>query len=91
MDKIKINANQKIWVKLKEEGIEHYVNQHNQLMPFKLHTSFREYKNKANEFGYHEFQIWDFMDSFGGVGIRASSLFYLDFVFDKKDLKEVLI
>jgi hypothetical protein len=90
-DKIRINANLTIWVKLKDLGIEHYVIKHNAIMPFQMHTSFKEYKKRANEFGYHEFQIWDFLDIFGNLGMRGSNHFHLDFVFNKKDCEDVIL
>ncbi len=90
-DKIRINANLTIWVKLKDLGIEHYVIKYNAIMPFQMHTSFKEYKNRANEFGYHEFQIWDFLDVFGNLGMRGANHFHLDFVFNKKDCEDIFL
>jgi len=89
IDKLKINANLSVWVKLKDEGIEYYVKNHNSTMPFKFHISFNEYKKQANEYGYHYFQIWSFLDSFGGLGMRSCDYFDMELVFNKEDFEEI--
>lgn len=87
MKHIKFNANHNIKVRLKDKGIEHIVKQHNELMPFKYHTSFKEYKSKADEFGYHSFQLWCFLDHFGNLGMRSCDYFDIDIVFEFKDFE----
>lgn len=87
MKHVQFNCNQKVKVRLHDKGIEHFVKQHNEIMPFKYHTSFKEYKNKADKFGYHEFQLWEFIDNFGGLGMRSHSYFDINIVFEFKDLE----
>lgn len=86
--KVSINANLEIWVKLKDLGIEHYVRNHNRIMPFQMQISFKDYKSRANEFGYHKFQIWTFLSEFGNLDMSSANYFHLDFVFNKTDFKE---
>jgi len=81
------NANHNIKVRLKDKGIEHIVKKHNEILPFKQHTSFNEYKKKADEFGYHEFQLWDFLDLFGGLGWGSSSYFDINIILESNNLK----
>jgi len=87
MKHIKFNANLNVKVRLKDKGIEHIVKQHNEIMPFKHHTSFKEYKTKADEFGYYTFQLWSFIDHFGNLGWTSCDYFDIDIVFDFKDFE----
>lgn len=78
----KFNLNHDIKVRIKDEGIEHYVKKHNELMPFKMHTSFEEYKRKADKEGYHTMQMHEFIDYFGCMGFRLAKLVDLNiFIF----------
>ena len=86
MKYLKFNVNHIIMVRLKEKGIEHIVNKHNEIMPLKYQTSFSEIRRKANEFGYHSFQLWDFIDIFGNLGMGSCDYFDTDIVFNSKDL-----
>jgi len=85
MKYLKFNANYEIKVRLKDKGIEHYVKQHNEIMPFHLHTSFSQYKGKADEFGYHKFQFLYFLDIFGGLGMKGNQFFDIELIFDFND------
>ena len=87
MEYVKFNANLNILVRLKDKGIEHIVVKHNDIMPFKHHTSFNEYKKRANEFGYFTFQLWNFLDLFGDLGMRSCDYFDIDIVFMQKDFE----
>jgi hypothetical protein len=87
MKHVKFNVNHSVKVKLKDKGIEHIVKMHNELMPFKFHTSFKEYKNKADEFGYHTLQLWSFIDHFGNLGMQAWQYFDTNIIFEFKDFE----
>ncbi len=80
---IPFNLNHNIKVKLKDAGIEHYVRKYNSVMPFHLHISFNEYKSKANNEGYHNFQLWNFLDDFGALGRLLEDLVHLDILITK--------
>lgn len=84
MKHVKFNANHNIKVRLKNKGIEHIVNQYNKLMPFEHHTSFKEIQKQGDEYGYHSFQLWDFLDTFGNLGMRSCDYFDIDIVFEFK-------
>jgi hypothetical protein len=86
---LKFNANLNVRVRLKEKGIEHYVKNHNEIMPFKYHTSFSEYESKKDKFGYHNFQLWSFIDNFGNLGMRSCQYFDINLIFELKDFEEV--
>lgn len=87
MKHIKFNANSTIKVRLTDKGIEHVVRKHNKLLPFKLHTSFKEYRSKADDFGYHSFQLWHFLDDFGSLGLRSCHYFDINIIFDLEDFE----
>jgi len=91
MEYFRFNVNHDIKVKLSEKGIEYIVKQHNEIMPFKLHTSFKEYKSKADKLGYHTFQLWSFIDHFGRLGMRAYEYFDTDILFYPKDLERIYL
>lgn len=81
------NVNEKVFVKLTEKGIEKYVKEHNAIMPLQLQISFKEFENKKNKDGYHEFQLWSFMDNFGNLGISAWKYYDTTIAFRQKDFK----
>jgi hypothetical protein len=87
MNYLKFNANLNVKVRLTDKGIIHIVKHYNELMPLKHHTSFNEYKSKADEFGYHTFQLWRFIDIFGNLSIRSCEYFDINIVFDFKDFE----
>lgn len=87
MKYLKFNANCNIKVKLKDKGIEHIVKQTNEIMPFHLHTSFKEYKSKADEYDYYTFQLWSFIDHFGNLGMQSCQYFEIDIIFEFKDFE----
>ena len=72
MELVKFNLNYNVRVRIKDKGIEHYVRKYNEIMPFYLHTSFKEFKQKADADGYHTMQMHSFMDDFGCVGLRLA-------------------
>lgn len=87
MSYIKFNVNREIKVLLSDKGIEHIVKHCNKDIPFQYHTSFREYKNKADEFGYHTMQFWKFLDYFGDLGITSCDYFDINIVFNLDDFE----
>lgn len=87
---VKFNINENVYVKLTEKGIEKYVRDHNNIMPFKLHISYREFEERKNEKGYHKFQLWAFIDHFGGLGMSGWEYYNTDVLFLSKDMEAVL-
>lgn len=88
MDYLKFNLNFDILVKITDKGIKHYVDNHNSILPFEYHTSFREFKSKANEDGYHSMQMHSFMDVYGNLGMRLPDYVELNVLFRKEELTE---
>lgn len=89
MELVKLNLNCNIKVKIKDKGIEHYVRIHNEIMPFHLHTSFKECKQKTDADGYHTMQMHSFMDYFGCIGLHLSDLVEPNIYLFKKDVEPV--
>jgi len=87
MKYIKFNANLNVKVKLKDKGIEHVVANHNINMPEKFHVSFIEYSSRCDEYGYFNFQLWDFIDKFGDLGMKSHKYYELDIIFDINDFE----
>lgn len=82
------NANDQIFVKVREKGIEYYVQKHNESLPAKHHISCKEFKEKANKEGFHVFQFHQFMDVFGATGLRLDSYVKINFLFKKDAMEE---
>lgn len=87
MKHITFNCNDKVKVILTNIGIEYYVQQHNRILDTKHHTSIEKFKNMADEFGYHEFQLWDFMDIFGCLGMKLNNYVDINFIFKFEDFE----
>jgi hypothetical protein len=83
---LRFNLNYNVKVKIRDAGIEHYVRKHNSIMPFQLHTSFKEFKSKADVDGYHTMQMHSFMDDFGCEGLRLANLVDLNILIFQKDV-----
>ena len=64
-----INLNDNVKVRIHDKGIEHIVKQNNDLLPARLHISFKEKKAELDEDGYLTMQMHSLMDLFGGLGI----------------------
>ena len=86
MSDLKFNLNDSVKVKLTDAGIEHYVKNHNSLLPFQYQLSFNEYKSRADKDGYHYYQMHQFLDSFGGVGMNIASLINLNILIPEHTL-----
>lgn len=84
------NVNEKVFVKLTEKGIEKYVKDHNSIMPFQMQLSYREFESRKNEQGYHEFQLWSFIDAFGDLGMQGWQYYETTIAFRQQDLKTIL-
>jgi hypothetical protein len=70
------NMNSHILVKLKDKGYRVLADYHN-----KYSSEYRDaayFKNKADEQGYTEFQLWVFMNQFGHLMLNGSGHKYLD-------------
>lgn len=85
----KFNINYPVFVKLTDRGITHYVTECNKIMPFEMQISFREFKNRADKNGFHEFQLWSFIDNFGGAGMRVCDYCSTEVLFKECDLKSI--
>jgi hypothetical protein len=69
----RLNLNEPVYVKLTEDGLNMYL--HKKTKDFSMMEELKikgikkptleSLKSKANEFGYHQFQFWDFMNIFG--------------------------
>ena len=89
MENVEFNLNYTVKVKVTDAGIEHYVKNHNKIMPLKYHISFNEYKSKADKDGFHSYQMHDFMDNFGGLGLSIANMVDLNIIIPKSNLKEL--
>ena len=89
MKDVKLNLNYTVKVKLTDMGIEYYVRNHNETIPFQWHISFQEYKSRADANGYHSYQMHDFMDSFGKLGLSVSNMCDLNIIIPHSSLKEL--
>ena len=89
MKNVEFNLNYTVKVKLTDAGIEHYVRKHNEIVPFQWHISFKEYKSRADADGYHSYQMHDFMDNFGNLGLSLANMCNLNIIIPQSHLKEV--
>jgi predicted signal transduction protein with EAL and GGDEF domain len=89
MELVKFNLNYNVRVRIKDKGIEHYVRKYNEIMPFHLHTSFKEFKQKADADGYHTMQMHSFMDDFGCMGLSLADLVDTNIYLFQKDVEPV--
>lgn len=89
MELVKFNLNYQVRVRIKDQGIEHYVRNYNDIMPFDLHISFKEFKQKADADGYHTMQMHAFMDYFGCMGNRLADLVDINIYLFQKDIELV--
>lgn len=89
MSLVKFNLNYNVKVRIKDKGIEHYVTKYNEIMPFRLHTSFKEFKQKADSDGYHTMQMHSFMDDFGCMGLGLADLVDTNIYLFQKDVEPV--
>ena len=87
---MQFNVNHDIYVKLTEKGIEKYVRDTNNIMPFKMQISFREFEARKDDKGYHRFQMWSFVDAFGDLGMQGWQYYDTNVLFCTKDLETVL-
>ena len=83
------NLNDRVRVKITDAGIRHYVQNHNNDMPFEFHLSFSQFKDKAKSDGYHVMQMHEFMGVFGGKFTRIADLVDLNIQFFEKDFEVV--
>ena len=87
---MQFNVNNDIYVKLTEKGIEKYVRDTNNIMPFKMQISYREFESRRDEQGYHRFQMWSFVDSFGDLGMQGWQYYDTNVLFKANDMETVL-
>jgi hypothetical protein len=82
------NLNNSILVKLKEDGFQHWLEDSNRYLAEPHKTTIRELKNKCDEDGYIEFQMWEFMRIFGStISFGSSPIFETDVRFYKLEMK----
>ena len=68
---MKFNLNDNVKVRLTEKGIHKIVENTNQdYMPIEFHTCYKIEKQKLNANNEKVMQMHDFMDQFGGLGMR---------------------
>lgn len=88
MEKLKkYNINSMIFVRLKSKGIDYYVKKFNSVMPLKMHTNYEKINALKNEYGYHQFQMWDLISVFGNLGMRIQDYMEIDIFIKEEDLK----
>jgi len=87
MENVQFNLNYTVKVKLSDAGVEHYVRKHNEIMPFQYHISFKEYKDGSDVNGYHSYQMHDFMDNFGNLGLNLANMCNLNILIPKSELQ----
>lgn len=84
------NLNDEVFVKLTQKGIEKYVDKHNSIVPSSINKlTYSEFENRKDNHGYHEFQMWDFIDVFGGLGMDLPEYLLILVAFKKSDILEV--
>ena len=73
---VKVNLNDNVLVKLKDEGYQYLADDHNRLLgeiPGWVERTPEYFKNKADENGHTRFQLHEFMRLFGntmGIGFE---------------------
>lgn len=73
---MKINLNQSIKIKLTDKGIHHLVDTLNEGMPPSFRTCYRLIKSDLSDDNKMKTQMYDFINNFGGLGLRLSE--YVD-------------
>lgn len=65
MNEITFNLNQYFKVKLKPEGVQHFMNEYNQYLPVDMRQPIEFFTRQADQEGYTKFQAWEFIKMFG--------------------------
>lgn len=87
-EKVEFNLNNKMLVKLKEEGFKFWLYDFNRHLPDHLKLSIKELKSKQDKDGYVEFQAWEFIRIFGPtISAAFSPIFETNVRFYKEELK----
>ena len=76
---INFNLNQSILVKLTKLGYQHLADLHNSLCQFIPNLELTDadfYESQADESGYTQFAMWEFMQSFGSVTHLSGPSYY---------------
>lgn len=81
------NLNDYVLVKIKDDGIVKYVQDTNAILPFKSHTSFREFKSQANADGYHKVQFHWLLENYGNLGLGVDQYINVNILIESKYLK----
>lgn len=88
----KLNLNNLIKVKLSDYGKEIYYHQFDGLNEYFGNNIIEPHFPTVDEYGYSEFQLWDFMHIYGEymkMGFSDCGIEELNIYIDEKDLKEV--
>ena len=81
------NINDKMLVKLKDEGFRYWLEDYKHL-PEKFRPTIDELRAKAGKEGYIEFQAWEFLRLFGEtISIGSQSIFETTVRFFKDEMK----
>jgi hypothetical protein len=82
------NLNDKILVKLKEDGFQHWLDDFNKYLPDNLKASMKDLKNREDKDGYVEFQTWEFIKLFGEtISMGSQPIFETTVRFYKEEIK----
>lgn len=87
---LKFNVNDHIKVKLTEAGLRCWIENENRYIKQlrETETTLEELKSRSDENGYHEFQLWCFMEIFGEkMSNGMENLFENDVLFNQNDFK----
>jgi hypothetical protein len=82
------NINDRVLVKLKDEGFKYWLEYYNKYLPDSMKLSIDELKAKADKEGYIEFQLWNFMKIFGEtISFGKQPIFETTMRFYKDEMK----
>jgi hypothetical protein len=90
MNRVQFNANQYIYVRLTELGVQLLRDQAAELRQRYPFITTPLWEPVPDERGFYEFQLWDFMATFGpSSGLGSCLRFHMDVEFRAEDLTPV--
>ena len=82
----KFNINNSVRVKINDDGYQHIIDHY---AAFNIEKTKDKLLHKADENGYTQMQLHEFMRLFGDMGMGFDPLFDLDIIFSSNDLREI--
>lgn len=89
MKEFEFNMNSHVKVKLTPKGIKYFVDNQNKWRPETDKLTISQFKSRLDDKGYYKFQLWCFIDCFGGLDMSLSKYVETDIVINEKDLVEI--